>query len=453
MAIRRARSLYVMGGFFQALFAFVVVLAPLVFIHELGHFLVAKAFRIGVPVFSLGFGPRLLGFRRKETDYRLSLIPLGGYVRLSGDESDEHRVGAPEEFLSRPRWQRFLVFVAGATFNIILAFVVFWGYFAFYGKIDVPQVYPQITDVVEGSPAEGAGLELGDTVVSIEGSDVRNAQVFLDHYLMDIKLRPKDEIGMEIERGGVRQSLRLATGLDPEDGSGDPGFGVSWLGGAPAIIELVSPGEPAETAGLLPGDHIVAAGGSEGIGRLELQLLLIKSPDQAVALGVMRDGQRVDIDVTPKFVEGRGGMIGIQFTAIQAARIDLTLGEAASESIATNIALSKTLFVVLKRLVTGRVSTKTLSGPIGIAQVAKDALRAGGETFLYLLGFFSLQLGILNLLPIPVLDGGHILILGVESVMRRDLSDMIKERVMQVGLVFLLLFMGLVIVQDIVKTL
>lgn len=442
-----------MGGFFQAVFAFILVLAPLVLIHELGHFLVAKAFRIGVPVFSLGFGPRIFGFRRKETDYRISLIPLGGYVRLSGDEADENRVGAPEEFLSRPRWQRFLVFVAGATFNIALAWVVFWGYFMLYGKVDIPQAYPQVNQVLSDSTAERAGLIVGDSILAIDGNDVKDAQVFLDHYLMDIKLRPEGQVQLLILRDDERREIRMATGLDPVDGTGDPGFGVSWMGGAAAVLEKVNEGEPADQAGLRPGDEIVAAGGREGIGRLEVRLLLIESAGKTVSLGVMRDGERIDLDVVPKHVEGHGGMIGVQFTRIILPRVDLTIGQAAAESVATNLALSKTLFVVLKRLVTGRVSTKTLSGPIGIARVAKDALQAGGETFLYLLGFFSLQLGILNLLPIPVLDGGHILILGVESVMRRDLSEMIKERVMQVGLVFLLLFMGLVIVQDIVKTL
>ncbi len=143
-------------NFLQIVFAFVLVLAPLVFIHELGHFLAAKAFRIGVPVFSLGFGPRLWGFRRAETDYRLSLVPLGGYVRLAGDEADEERTGAPEEFLSRPKYQRFVVFVAGAAFNIILAFLAFWLFFGVYGKEVV--AYPVVQVVLEDSHAAKAGV-------------------------------------------------------------------------------------------------------------------------------------------------------------------------------------------------------------------------------------------------------------------------------------------------------
>ena len=159
----------------------------------------------------------------------------------------------------------------------------------------------------------------------------------------------------------------------------------------------------------------------------------------------------LELTVVPRLEKGRGGLIGITFRPPENQRRELSIGAAAYESLATNLALSKTLFVILKRLVTGKVSTKTLTGPIGIAGVARDALFAGFERFLFLLAFFSLQLGILNLLPIPVLDGGHILILGIESVIRRELSDKLKERVIQVGFVFLLGFMGLIIVQDVIK--
>ncbi len=158
----------------QAILAFILVLAPLVFIHELGHFLAAKLMRIGVPVFSLGFGPRLFGFRRAETDYRLSLVPLGGYVRLAGDEADEHRSGAPEEFLSRPKWQRFVVFVAGAAFNLVLAFAAMWLLFGLFGKEEVPD-YPVVWSFEAGSAAERAGLQRGDRILEIEGRDLKTS--------------------------------------------------------------------------------------------------------------------------------------------------------------------------------------------------------------------------------------------------------------------------------------
>jgi len=433
----------------QFVFAFVLVLAPLVFIHELGHFLVAKALRIGVSVFSLGFGPRLAGFRRGETDYRLSLIPLGGYVRMIGDEADEHRTGAPNEFLSRPRWQRFAVFVAGATCNIVLAFLVMWFYFAWYGKPDAPS-YPEVSDVLAGSPAQAAGVERGDKLIEIAGHDALDPSSFFHYYNLEILLAPDTIKPVVVERGGRRIELDLSTGLDPKLGIADPGWRLGRQG--QPVIDSVTPGGAADDAGLRPGDRIVAAGGKEAITGTELQLLLRASVGKDVTLLVEREGEKVPIVVRPRPSE-EGRTIGIQFQVAPAEPVRLSLGEAAVESLRWNVNLSQTLFVVLERLVTAQLSIKTMAGPVGIAQVAREALISGVDTFLYLLAFFSLQLGILNLLPIPILDGGHILILTVEGVMRRNLSDTVKERVMQVGLVFLIAFMGVILFLDVIKIL
>ncbi|HXV76422.1 MAG TPA: RIP metalloprotease RseP [Candidatus Polarisedimenticolaceae bacterium] len=428
--------------------AFVLVLAPLVFIHELGHFLAAKAFRVGVSVFSLGFGPRLAGFRRRETDYRISLIPLGGYVRMIGDESDEHRSGASNEFLSKPRWQRFIVFIAGAAFNIVLAFVVMWFYFATFGKIDAP--YPEVYAVAEGSEAEASGVRRGDKLVEISGNNVQGTRDFLYHYNVEIALAPETLKTIVVERDGERVPLRLNTGLDEKLGIGDPGWGVG-RGGNPVIGEVFADGAAAE-AGLQPGDRIVAAGSKTSITGLELQVLIEASVGREVRLLIERDGRRLPAVVRPRATED-GGKIGISFVTEPLEPVPLDVGQAAVESFRWNLDLSKTLFVVLKRMVTTELSIKTMSGPVGIAQVARQALLTGVDTFLYLLAFFSLQLGILNLMPIPILDGGHILILIVEGVMRRNLSEAVKERVMQAGLVFLIAFMGVVIFLDVVKIL
>jgi regulator of sigma E protease len=433
----------------QAIFAFILVLAPLVFIHELGHFLAAKALRIGVPVFSLGFGPRLFGFRRAETDYRVSLVPLGGYVRLAGDEADEQRTGAPEEFLSRPKWQRFIVFVAGAAFNVVLAFLAMWLLFGIYGKDDV-SAYPVVLQVEPDSPAMAAGIAPGDKLVAIEGQDLKGEE-FLNIYSLQITLAPNADKRLLVEREGEPVELLLNTGENEKYGIGEPGWFLSLGGKEPAVIQTVIPGDRADKAGLRSGDEILAAGGREPISEIELRVMLRAAAEQEILFKVLRDGEVVELIVTPRDNDGRG-FIGVDFRAPDLPRRSLSVGEAAAEALRTNISHSKTLFVVLKRLVTREVSLRTMSGPIGIAQVARQALVAGPETFLYLLGFFSLQLGILNLLPIPVLDGGHILILGVESVMRRELSERVKERVMQAGFVFLLAFMGVIIYLDVVKS-
>lgn len=433
----------------QFIFAFVLVLAPLVFIHELGHFLAAKAFRIGVSVFSLGFGPRIAGFRRRETDYRISAVPLGGYVRMIGDESDEHRTGASNEFLSKPRWQRFVVYVAGAAFNIALAFLVMWFYFAYYGKIDDSY---RVHAVTEGSEAEAAGVLPGDRFLEIGGHDVQNTDDFGYYYNMEIALAPNTVTEIAVEREGRRVEIELNTGADPKIGIGDPGWGISGAGGGAPVIERVVAGWPAEDAGLLAGDRILGGGSKESLTGAELQLLLKASVGKEITLQVERDGEVIPIPVRPRPPEN-GRTIGIDFVAEPVAPTPVSIGQAAVESVRWNVNLSKTLFVVLKRMVTAELSIKTMSGPVGISQVARQALISGPDAFLYLLGFFSLQLGILNLMPIPILDGGHILILTIEGAMRRNLSETVKERVMQAGLIFLVAFMGVIIFLDVVKIL
>jgi regulator of sigma E protease len=431
------------------IFAFILVLAPLVFIHEFGHFLAAKILKIGVPVFSLGFGPRVAGIRRAETDYRLSLIPLGGYVRLAGDEADENRSGAPEEFLSRPKWQRFVVFVAGAVFNLILAFLATWLLFGVYGKDDISD-YPVVRLLDDPSQAAAAGIQRGDKILAIGGTDLQGA-AFLDTYTMEITLAPDTVKSLRVEREGRQFDVEMNTGSDPKYGIGDPGWFLSLGGSEPAVIQTVLPGEAAAEAGLKARDLILGAGGREPIGEIELRVLLLAAAEQEVEFKVEREGEILELTVVPRDRDGRG-FIGVEFRPADRSRIDLSVGEAAAEAWRLNLTQSKTLFVVLKRLITREVSLRTMSGPIGIAQVARQALEMGPEWFLRLLGFFSLQLGILNLLPIPVLDGGHILILGVESIMRRDLSEKVKERVMQAGFVFLLAFMSLIIYLDVVKS-
>lgn len=438
-------------NFLQTVLAFVLVLAPLVFIHELGHFLAAKSFGVGVPVFSLGFGPRVFGFRRRETDYRISLIPLGGYVRMTGDESDEHRTGAANEFLARPRWQRFVVYVAGALFNVLLAFVALWVLFGTYGIEEDPRQLPTICYVEAGSAADVAGVQARDVLVRI-GDQRLDPSTFVDAYTLEVVLAPNTEKSFVVLRGAKEIEFTLNTGADPTYGWGDPGWYPSLEGCTPAVVEQVTPGDRADQAGFEPGDRILAAAGREPVSETEVRLLLIDAAEKPLEFKVQRGDEVVELTVVPRDEEGRG-FIGVGFARPELRRRDVSVGEAARESLKANVNMSKTLFVVLNRLVTRQVSLKTMSGPIGIAQVARRALVAGPEFYLGLLGFFSLQLGILNLLPIPVLDGGHILILGVESVMRRELSDKLKERVMLAGLVFLLLFMSTIIYLDVMKSL
>lgn len=441
-----------MSVFLQSVLAFLLVLGPLVFIHEFGHFIVAKLLRIGVPVFSLGFGPRLFGFRRGGTDYRVSAIPLGGYVRLSGDEADENRKGLPEEFLSRPKWQRFLVFVAGASFNIILAFVAFWFLFGVYGKDDVPNpsAYPLVRGVAVDSAAARAGVERGDKLIKIAGKDLQGFDVFNDVYSLEVVLSPETTKTVSVEREGQQVELQLLIGADPVYGHGSPpGWSLSWGEDIAPVIAAVSEDGPAERAGILAGDRVIGVRDREPVSEFDLRSMIEASPERELPLKIDRDGQIVRLTVVPRSEEGTG-KIGV-IIGLPSVHVDLGLWAAARESWKRNLSNSLMLFHVLRKMVAQELPAKSVSGPIGIAQVAREALLASPRHFIWLLGFFSLQLGILNLLPIPVLDGGHIMILVIEGLIRRELPDRLKERVLQVGFVFLLAFMGWVIFLDFQK--
>jgi regulator of sigma E protease len=432
----------------QTLLSFILVLGILVFVHEFGHFIVAKAFKIAVPVFSLGFGPKIWGFRRRETEYKISAIPLGGYVRLAGDEADEHRTGAPEEFGSRPRWQRFLVFVAGATFNIVLAILVMTLVFSVWGKEEIVRVeaHPVIADVLQGSTAAAAGLRPGDKLLTIGGRDARDPQT----EQQEILLSPNQTKAVEIEREGARMSLTMSTGRDPVYHLGWPGWNVVQEGGGPPRVETVLGNTPASRAGLERGDRVVGIEGRAPKGELEIRAILERSAGKPVHLVLERDGERRELAVTPAD-DGTGkGKIGVGFVDGNRIRRDVGLGGAFAGSLQWSVDITGTVFRTLGRLVKSEISVRAFSGPIEIARVSREAVRTW-ETFFTFLAFISLQLGILNLMPIPVLDGGHIVILALEGLIRRDLSDRVKERVMTVGFVFLLAFFGVVIFYDILK--
>ncbi|ANM28989.1 hypothetical protein ABI59_04310 [Acidobacteria bacterium Mor1] len=435
----------------QIVGAFLVMLGPLIVIHEFGHFIVAKGLRIGVPVFSVGLGPRLFGFRRGGTDYRISAIPLGGYVRLKGDEADEHRSGAPDEFLMRPRWQRFLVFVAGAAFNIALALFLTWLVFWIYGVNEIPSAdtYPVVQNLERGGPAEVAGVQVGDSVISVGGSDLRGDpdQVLLNQ----IMLRPEQMVSVVVERDGEQLTLPLQVGADERSSLGVAGWLVRLVSTEPShgrVVEVLD--GAARRAGVQEGDLIVGADDMRPLTELELRQLLASSPGREVMLHLERDGSELSLAVVPEEQDGQG-FIGVSLQPSNLVHRSFSAGEAFSQAVTVNIDLSQTLFRTLKALVGGQIGVKALSGPIEIAQVSRRAVQSGMQTALWFMAFISLQLGILNLLPIPVLDGGHILILAVEGVMRRELSIAIKERVMQVGLLFLLVFFVVVLYLDATK--
>ena len=363
---------------------------------------------------------------------------------MTGDESDENRTGAPEEFLSRPKWQRFLVFVAGAVFNVVLALLLTWFVLWQYGE-PVLDTYPVVGHVVPDSNADRAGFLRGDRVLAIEGRDARDRNTELEEIIMS----PNSTKTVLVERDGETLEIEVDTGADTRYRMGFPGWDLIRESSEPPIVAFVAEGERAEAAGLRPGDAVLGLDDEEPVDELTLRKMLAASPERELRLKVRREGRELELSLTPKDLNGQGRIGASFFTEVP--RRSLGPGEAVAASVRVNVELSGILFTTLKKLFQRQISVRAFSGPIEIAQFSRQAV-TGWETFLSFLAFISLQLGILNLLPIPVLDGGRILILTVEGIMRRDLSDRVKERVMQAGLLFLLAFFGVVFTFDVIKT-
>lgn len=425
-----------------------VVLGGMVFLHELGHFLAAKGFGVRVLTFSLGFGKRLFGFKRGDTDYRVSVLPLGGYVKMAGDDPTAVLTGDPGEFLSRPRWQRFVIILMGPAMNFILAIVVLAGLYRFHFQKPAYEDQPiRIGAVAPHSAAAQAGLEPGDVIVQFDG--VRNPK------WQDVKFNVLTGAGHTIPLTVLRDGKLLHITLTPEAEGPNQTGQAGWYPYVPGIIEAVNPGEPASNAGLRPGDMITGIDGH----RLYFWPLVVEklreSQGKEVSLTILRDGKEFQAQMKPQYTDVMGlktWRIGVTIRNNEYVVRKLPLGLATEYALRDNYRNFLETFDVLGKIATRRMSARSLAGPIGIAQISGEAYRRGLADFLMIISFISLQLGILNLLPIPILDGGQIFLLAVEGFMRRDLSLEIKERFVQVGIVFLLLIFVFVVYNDIVKT-
>ena len=420
------------------LLGILIVLGVLIFVHEAGHFLVAKLFRVRVLVFSLGFGKRILGFHRGGTDYRVSIIPLGGYVRMAGDTPEEGRSGAPDEFLSKPKWQRFLILFAGPFMNLFIAV-------AFVAGLDmtgVPSaiVKPKIAEVVANKPAARAGLKAGDVIVAIDGEPVDDFE--------DVRLVVSTHAGTPLRVDYVRDGQRHTTTLTPVAEQQE--FGLIGFAGVTPFTEPVVGVEPdsaAARAGLRTGDRILFANGKTITQLTDLAPVFASSKNRPIVLVVERGGQRVNVNVPFDPKEPSRGM-GIP-TEIR----KLPLVPALKDAVKENVKLARVSFLIIGRLLRGEGSVKELSGPVAIAKISGAAVRLGLKAMISLMALISLQLGIMNLLPIPVLDGGHIMILLIEGVVGHDLSLRVKERIQQVGFAALATLMLVVLYNDVITNL
>jgi regulator of sigma E protease len=433
------------GSVFSNIGVAIVVLGVIIVIHELGHFLVAKFFKIKVETFSVGFGPRLIGFRKGDTDYRISAFPLGGYVKMAGDSPMETVTGEDYEFLSKPKWQRFLVAAAGPAMNIFLAVGLIAGLYM-YGT-DVPEflVGQAVINVVEpGSPAEKAGIKPGDEIVSFDGMEKPDWQDVQNTVLTS----PGRALRIVIERSGKQMEFTVTPERKGREEAGDVGMFPYYR----TLVQDVQANSPALTAGVKPGDEIIRVKGIDirANGRT-LQQTIQQISETTFPITVLREGKEVELQVTPELKDGRR-MIGIQ---IQYPSVHIKLGflPALEKSIQSNKENAVLIFQVIGRLVKREASVKQLDGPISIINISGRAYEAGFVTLFTFMALISLNLGILNIMPIPILDGGVILLLVIESLLGRDLSLRMKERIVQASVVFILMVMVIVLYNDVVKLL
>jgi regulator of sigma E protease len=431
----------------------VLVLGVIILVHEWGHFIIARLFGVRVDVFSIGFGPRLFGFKWGATDWRISAVPLGGYVRMAGqditdvDSNDQVPTGAPDELMSKKRWQRALISVAGPTVNLIFPVLLLGAYYLFAG---IPYAaFLNRPIVVAAPPAQQSAsdsLQSGDHVVAV--NNLKNPTWEQAQSLLS-RLAPGTSLKVEVENNGVTRTVSLPLKNDP---TARP-FGYYPI---PARISEVASGTPADHAGLRAGDIVRAIDGKKIDYWDQFVDTVRGSGGRALQLDVERGGQTLTLAVTPK--QGIADTTDTKYqigVAPEPALAYKRVGpvQSLSEAGSRTWEIVEDTLGVFGKLFSGRVSVKQLQSVVGISRAAGEAVSQGAFTVISLMALISVNLGILNLLPIPILDGGHILLLSLEGIRRRDFSLAFKERFIQVGLVFLLVLFAYVMYNDVVRLL
>ena len=428
----------------MTILAFLFVLGVLIFVHELGHFLMARRIGVRVLTFSLGFGPKLINVKRGDTEYCISAIPLGGYVKMAGENPEDNRTGAPDEFLSKGKWQRFQVLVMGPVMNLLLAIgvmAVVLSQGAQTAKFEQDPVV--IGTFSNDSVAAKAGLQPGDRVVTVDGKPVEN----WDEFSMAIVGRANRQVTIGYVRDGRANEVILVPAAQGKYEMGD--IGIQPL--LHPELATVTPGQPAAEAGLQPGDAILAANGVENIQYAALITLIRANEGKPVTFKIRRGDTIQMVSVTPRKVGESYAMIGSQIRELETRTVNPGAFEAIKLSLEKNWEWTRLIVETLGGLFTRETSVKQLMGPVAIADLSGTAAAAGWISLFTLMAMISLNLGLLNLMPIPVLDGGHIFILALEGLARRDFSMRVKEKMLLVGFVLLLMLMVTVIYNDLMR--
>lgn len=451
-----------MNSVLYSLAAFLVAIGVLVTVHEFGHFWVARRLGVKVLRFSIGFGRPLWKrtFGADRTELVVAALPLGGYVKMLDEREGEvlpaelHRA-----FNRKPVTTRIAVVLAGPLFNFLFAILVYWLMFV----AGVPGMRPVVGEVTPGSLAELAGIRQGDEIVAIQGVDTPTwdrammnlLEASLDErQLLELRVRdssggerqlqvPLDEPDQLLEKGGVLQNFGLAP----------------WQ--LPALIDEVVEGKAAQRDGLLPGDRIVTADGENISGWNDWVEYVRARPEQPIVVGVQRDGVSVTVRLVPERVSENGTEHGYIGAAVRlpddgqraTMRVDVHYGmlEAVPAAMEKTLEVSTLTLRTLWKMVIGRASVENLSGPISIARYAGESAAIGLSTFLAFLGVVSVSLGVLNLLPIPLLDGGHLLYYLVEMVKGSPVSEAVQLVGQKLGIVLLLLLMTVAFYNDLIR--
>jgi regulator of sigma E protease len=436
---------------------FILVLGVLILVHEWGHFIVARLFGVRVDVFSIGFGPRLFGWKRGATDYRVSAIPLGGYVRMAGQDPTEidssaeaaKPTGAPDELMSKKRWQRALISLAGPVVNLIMPIVLLGGFFAIRGYpypayLDKPIV---LSDLPKDSPLAKAGLSDGDQIVSVNDVPTPTWSK-VTNFLMQAPA--SGALRILVEHQGTKQTVEInAASLRGVDRP----LGYPPM---PPILGQVISGKPAARGGLKSEDLVLSVNGTPVKNWPQCVDLIRNSGGQVLSIAVRRAGKDVTFQIHPVNEKDENGesawRIGVGpggEWSFRPMSVTASVKEAGIESVDA----TGKLLGIIGKLFTGKLSVRQLQSVVGIAVQAGQAVQEGPVDTINLMAMLSLNLGILNLLPIPILDGGNILLLSMEGIRRRDFSMAFKERFVQVGLVFLLVLFAYVMYNDVMRLL
>ena len=438
-------------AFFQSAFWFLILIGVMILIHELGHFWAARFFDVRVETFSFGFGPRLFGFRRGETDYRVSLVFfLGGFVKMAGELPGDESANDPRGFMAKSRWQRLIIVLAGPLMNVVLAVGLLTGlYMVKYQRVVDADSGAVIGAVTPATPAAKAGIQEGDRIVKLGG---RRNPTWDDIIVKEVESAARP-MQLTIARNGKEFDTTVTPVLDERSGVGNAG----WSEKGEVQLGPVTSGMPAQKVGFQQGDLILSANGHPMHATVRFHEVIRGSGGKPVTIEFQRNGKPMQVTVQPVW-SGADGPARWVIGAYVEPKLNivtsrLSLPGALRESVQENVRSAGLIFRFLEGIVERRISAKSLTGPVGIAQMSGQAAKQGPSAFIMLMSMVSLNLAVINLMPLPILDGGSVVMLVIEMVMRRDMSMSVKEAVFKVGFVFIMMLVAFVLYNDITKIL